>query len=81
MAQTLATRGHRRASLPSLRQESACESHRYAALYEVRKTDAEAAFAELNARAGTEHMPLSPTLDNDVHAVPFAPEGVIDATA
>lgn len=55
--------------------------YRYAALYEVRKMDAEAAFAELNARAGTERMPLSPTLDNDVHAVPFAPEGVIDATA
>ena len=46
--------------------------YRYCAIYEVLAREAEAAFAELEARAGTERMVLSPTLDmTDVHAQCF----------
>lgn len=54
----------------------------YAALYEVRASEAEAAFAELAARAGTERMVLSPTLATEgIHAAPFAPLGVQQGAA
>lgn len=47
--------------------------YRYCAIYEVRADEAAKAFAELQARAGTERMVLSPTLDTSgVHAQAFA---------
>ncbi|MCK9540812.1 MAG: hypothetical protein M0R03_02125 [Novosphingobium sp.] len=50
---------------------------RYAALYEVKASEAQSAFAELSARAGTDRMVLSPTLSKDpLHAAPFAPVGI-----
>lgn len=49
----------------------------YAALYEVKADAAAEAFTELSARAGTDRMVLSPTLDtSSVHAAPFAPIGI-----
>lgn len=51
--------------------------YRYAALYELVADTAESAFAELMARAGTDRMVLSPTLDTSgVAAAPFAAEGI-----
>ncbi|WP_260583647.1 DUF4286 family protein [Sphingopyxis sp. PET50] len=56
--------------------------YRYLALYEVAAGEADAAFAELAARAGTERMMLSPTLDTSgVAAAPFAAEGVCPGSA
>lgn len=53
---------------------------RYLAIYEVAADQVEAAFAEMNARAGTDKMVLSPTLDvENVHAVCFAPQAVCNA--
>ncbi|HMO76854.1 MAG TPA: hypothetical protein PKD48_16075, partial [Sphingopyxis sp.] len=50
---------------------------RYLALYEVLASDAEAAFAELKARAGTERMFLSPALDTSgIAAAPYAADGI-----
>lgn len=50
----------------------------YAALYEIRASEAEAAFVELGARAGTAAMMLSPTLDTEgLYAAPFAPVGIL----
>ena len=50
---------------------------RYLAIYEVLASAAEGAFAELSARAGTERMILSPTLDTSgVAAAPYAADGV-----
>lgn len=47
--------------------------YRYLSIYEVLAKDADAAFAELAARAGTDRMVISPTLDKtDVHAHSFA---------
>lgn len=55
---------------------------RYLAIYEVLAGEAEAAFAELGARAGTDRMPLSPTLDTSgVAAAPYAAEGICDGSA
>lgn len=45
---------------------------RYLAIYEIAPEAAEAALAELGARAGSEAMPLSPTLDRDVYTGLFA---------
>jgi len=56
--------------------------YRYAALYEVATDAAETAFAELAARAGTERMILSPTLDTSgVAAAPFAAVGICAGSA
>ncbi len=47
--------------------------YQYLALYEIRADEADSALAELTARAGTDRMVLSPTLDTaDVHAGVFA---------
>ncbi|MBV9843303.1 MAG: hypothetical protein JOY99_17500 [Sphingomonadaceae bacterium] len=45
---------------------------RYLSLYEVAPEDLDASMAELQARAGGEKMPLSPTLANDVYATLFS---------
>lgn len=55
---------------------------RYAAIYEVLAREADAAFAELGARAGTERMVLSPTLDRSgIAAAPYVPEGLCAGSA
>lgn len=46
----------------------------YLAIYEIETDDLKAALAEMNARAGTDAMPLSPALDmTTVWSVPFEP--------
>ena len=50
---------------------------RYGALYEIRASDATAAFAELTVRVETGLIPLTPTMVTDViHAAQFLPLGV-----
>ena len=50
--------------------------YRYLALYEIQGPAADESLAELTARAGTEQMVLSPTLDTSaVYAALFAVEG------
>ncbi|MEZ5709785.1 MAG: DUF4286 family protein [Blastomonas sp.] len=56
--------------------------YRYLAIYEVLAKGADAAFAELGARAGTERMVLSPTLDTAaVAAAPYAVDGVCEGSS
>jgi len=45
---------------------------RYLSLYEVAPENLEVSMADLQSRAGTDKMPLSPTLSNDVYATLFA---------
>lgn len=54
----------------------------YGALYEIRADMTEAALTQLGARAGTERMVISPTLATEgIHAVPFAPAGIVGGSA
>ena len=50
---------------------------RYAALYEIRASEAHAAFADLTARVEAGRIPLTPTLmTQGLHAAPFMPLGI-----
>ena len=68
----VAARRYRLVEHPALKPYS----YRYLAVYEVLVAKAEAALGELNARAGTDRMFLSPTLESDVYTGLFAVEAV-----